>query len=56
MRDLIDAVETGIAAGRSKQALVDSVLLEQYSHMRSYDAYRASNVAGAYEILISSGR
>ncbi|HSG65369.1 MAG TPA: MBL fold metallo-hydrolase [Gammaproteobacteria bacterium] len=54
MRDLVDAVETGIAAGRSKQELVDSVLLEQYSHMRAYEAYRASNVAGAYEILVSS--
>lgn len=56
MRDLIDAVRAGIEAGRSKQELVDTVLLEQYSHMREYETYRARNVAGAYEILVSSER
>jgi glyoxylase-like metal-dependent hydrolase (beta-lactamase superfamily II) len=56
MSDLIDAVQTGIDAGKTKQELVDTVLLEQYAHMREYVNWRASNVAGAYEILISSER
>jgi glyoxylase-like metal-dependent hydrolase (beta-lactamase superfamily II) len=53
MRDLIEAVQAGIDAGMSKEQLVESVKLEKYSHMREYANYRAGNVAGAYEILIS---
>ena len=56
MRDLIDGVQAGIDAGLSKQQIVETVTLEQYAHMREYQSYRAGNVAGAYEILISSGR
>jgi glyoxylase-like metal-dependent hydrolase (beta-lactamase superfamily II) len=56
MRDLIDGVRTGIDAGLSKQELIDSLLLEEYSHMRQFDNWRAQNVSGAYEILISNER
>ncbi len=56
MRDLVDAVQAGIDAGKTKQVLVDTVMLEQYAHMREYQNWRAVNVAGAYEILMSSGR
>jgi glyoxylase-like metal-dependent hydrolase (beta-lactamase superfamily II) len=56
MRDLIESVQAGIAAGRSKQELVDTISLQKYAHMLEYANWRAANVAGAYEILISSGR
>jgi glyoxylase-like metal-dependent hydrolase (beta-lactamase superfamily II) len=56
MEDLIAEVSAGIAAGRSKQELVDTVLLEQYSHLLEYDNFRPQNVGGAYEILVSSGQ
>jgi glyoxylase-like metal-dependent hydrolase (beta-lactamase superfamily II) len=54
--DLIEGVSSGIAAGLSKDEIVDSVLLEDYAHMREYDNWRAANVSGAYEILISNER
>ena len=53
--DLIEGVSAGIAAGLSKDEVVETVLLEQYAHMLQYDNWRAQNVSGAYEIL-SSGR
>jgi glyoxylase-like metal-dependent hydrolase (beta-lactamase superfamily II) len=54
MEDLIDAVSAGIAAGRSKDEIVESVRLERYAHLREYDNFRAGNVGGAYEIFVSS--
>ena len=54
--DLIDGVSAGIAAGSSKEEIVDTVRLEQYSHMIQYDNWRVPNVEGAYEILISTAR
>ena len=54
MEDLYAAVSEGIAAGKSKQELVDTVLLEKYSHLIEYEFSRAGNVAGAYEILMST--
>ncbi len=56
MRDLIDGVRAGIDAGLSKQELVDSLPLAEYSHMRQFDNWRAQNILGAYEILISNER
>ena len=53
MSDLIEAVSAGIAAGKSQEELVESVRLEQYSHLLEYDRSRASNVAGAYEMLVA---
>lgn len=55
MQDLIEGVRAGIAAGKTKQELIDTVLLPQYAHMREYESYRAENVAGAYEILLTAG-
>jgi hypothetical protein len=54
--DLIDGVSAGIESGLSKEEIVDTVLLEQYSHMLQYDNWRTPNVEGAYEILISNER
>lgn len=51
MSDLIKAVSEGIAAGKSKEELVKSVRLAQYSHLLEYEMSRASNVAGAFEML-----
>jgi len=51
MRDLLEAVSQGIKAGKSKEELVKTVRLEQYSHLLEYEMSRASNVAGAYEML-----
>jgi glyoxylase-like metal-dependent hydrolase (beta-lactamase superfamily II) len=51
MSDLIKAVSEGIAAGKSQAELVKSVRLEQYSHLLEYEMSRASNVAGAFEML-----
>jgi glyoxylase-like metal-dependent hydrolase (beta-lactamase superfamily II) len=51
MSDLIKAVSDGIAAGKSQAELVKSVRLEQYSKLMEYEMSRASNVAGAYEML-----
>jgi len=56
LEDLIAQVSAGIEAGRSKQELVDSVLLEEYSHQIQFDNYRPANVAGTYEILLSPER
>jgi glyoxylase-like metal-dependent hydrolase (beta-lactamase superfamily II) len=52
--DLYQAVSEGIAAGKTESELVESVLLEEYSHLIEYDFSRAGNVSGAYEILMSS--
>ncbi|MBT5032346.1 MAG: MBL fold metallo-hydrolase [Proteobacteria bacterium] len=54
MEDLYSAVSEGIAAGKSEQELVDSILMEDYSHVLEYEYSRAGNVSGAYEILIST--
>ncbi len=54
--DLVDGVSAGIAAGLSKEEIVDTVLLEEYSHMLQYENWRVPNVTGAYEILISNER
>ena len=51
MSDLIKAVSEGIAAGKSQAELVKSVRLEQCSHLLEYEMSRASNVAGAFEML-----
>ena len=48
------AVAAGIAAGKTKEQLVETVLMEDYDHLIEYEFSRAGNVAGAYEILISS--
>ena len=54
LEELVEAVSEGIAAGRTKQQLVETILMEDYDHLIEYDFSRARNVAGAYEILISN--
>jgi len=54
LEELVAAVAAGIAAGKTKEQLVETVLMEDYDHLIEYDFSRAGNVAGAYEILISS--
>ena len=54
MEDLLSAVTQGIEEGKTKDELVENILLEDYSHLLEYDFSRAGNVAGAYEILISN--
>jgi glyoxylase-like metal-dependent hydrolase (beta-lactamase superfamily II) len=56
MSDLMKAVSDGIAAGKSKEELVKSVRLEQYKHLLEFEMSRASNVAGAYEMLTARRR
>ena len=50
---LVAAVSAGIAEGRSKEEVVESVLMEDYDHLIEYDLSRALNVAGTYEMLMS---
>lgn len=48
LEELLAAVEEGVAAGRSLEELQQTVLMEEYSHLDGYDAWRAQNVEGAY--------
>jgi glyoxylase-like metal-dependent hydrolase (beta-lactamase superfamily II) len=54
LEELVAAVSEGIAAGKTQDQLVETVLMQNYDHLIEYDFSRARNVAGAYEILISS--
>ncbi len=54
LEELVAAVAAGIAAGKTKEQLVETVLMEDYDHLIEYEFSRAGNVAGAYEILVSS--
>ena len=54
LEELVAAVEAGIAEGKAREELVETILMEDYVHLIEYDYSRAGNVAGAYEILISN--
>ena len=54
LEELVAAVAKGIAEGKTKEQLVETVLLEKFDHLLEYEFSRPGNVAGAYEILISS--
>ena len=54
LEELVAAVEAGIAEGRTREELVETIVMEDYDHLIEYDYSRAGNVAGAYEILISN--
>ena len=54
MEDLVAAVSAGIAEGKSKEELVDTILMEDYDHLIEYDHSRAGNVIGVYESLMST--
>jgi len=53
LEQLVSAVSTGISGGKSKEELVESVLMENYDHLVEFDLSRALNVEGTYEMLIS---
>jgi len=53
LEDLVAAVSAGIAEGRSKEELVETILMEDYDHLIEYDRSRALNVAGTYEMLMA---
>ena len=53
LEELVAAVQAGIDEGRTKEELVETILMEDYDHLIEYDFSRADNVAGTYEILIS---
>jgi glyoxylase-like metal-dependent hydrolase (beta-lactamase superfamily II) len=54
MEELYLAVSAGIKAGKTVDELVDTILMEDYSHLIEYEFSRARNVIGAYEILMST--
>jgi glyoxylase-like metal-dependent hydrolase (beta-lactamase superfamily II) len=54
MEELVAAVTAGISAGLTKEELVDTVLMEDYDHLIEFHEYRAGNVIGVYETLISN--
>ena len=51
MNDLIEDVSAGIVAGKTQAEVVESVRMEQYSHLMEYERSRANNVAVAYGML-----
>ena len=53
LEELVAAVQAGIDEGRTKEELVETILMGDYDHLIEYDFSRADNVAGTYEILIS---
>ena len=53
MEELVAAVSEGIAEGKTKEELVESVLMQDYDHLIEYDLSRAGNVIGVYETLVS---
>ena len=54
LEELVAAVSEGIAEGKTKEQLVETVLMENYDHLIEYDDSRAGNVIGVYETLISN--
>ena len=55
MEDLLSGVTEGIAAGKTEEELVETLLLEDYDHLVEYEFSRARNVSGVYESLIATG-
>jgi len=51
LEELRSAVEAGMAAGKSSEELQQSIHLDDYSDWFMYDAWRAENVAGMYQML-----
>jgi glyoxylase-like metal-dependent hydrolase (beta-lactamase superfamily II) len=54
LEELVAAVADGIAEGKTKEQLVETILMENYDHLIEYDDSRAGNVAGVYESLITN--
>ncbi len=53
LEELVSAVSAGINQGRTKEELVETILMEDYNHLIEFDLSRALNVEGTYEMLIS---
>ncbi|HSG66897.1 MAG TPA: MBL fold metallo-hydrolase [Gammaproteobacteria bacterium] len=53
LEELVAAVADGIAAGKTKEQLAESVRMEDYGDLIEFDVSRPGNVMGAYEILTS---
>lgn len=51
MEELMAAVSEGISEGKTKEELVETILMEDYDHLIEYDLSRAGNVIGVYEAL-----
>ena len=51
VEELRDAVAAGISAGRSLAQLQESITLEDYRGWASFDAWRAPNIEGMYNML-----
>ena len=51
VEELRDAIAVGIAAGRSLAQLQESITLEDYRDWASFDAWRAPNIEGMYNML-----
>ena len=51
VEELRDAIAAGIAAGRSLAQLQESITLEDYRDWASFDAWRAPNIEGMYNML-----
>lgn len=54
LEELVSAVFQGIAEGKTKEELVETILMEDYDHLIEFDFSRAENVVGVYETLISN--
>ena len=54
LEELVAAVQKGIAEGKTKEQLVETVLMEDYDHLIEFDFSRARNVAAVYETLGSN--
>ena len=53
LEDLVAAVSEGISEGRTKEELVETVLMENYEHLLEFGFSGPLNVLGAYEILVT---
>lgn len=51
LEELRDQVAAGIAAGRTVEELQESIYMEAYEDWISYAEFRASNIAGMYNML-----
>ena len=54
LEEIVAAVSAGIAEGKTKEELVETVLMEDYDHLIEFDRSRALNVAATYEMLVSN--
>jgi hypothetical protein len=51
LEELRDQVAAGITAGQTVEELQESIYMEAYEDWISYAEFRASNIAGMYNML-----